>query len=102
MRDGLRDVADMALRLAAQGRRVRIVTDHGWLLMPGGLEQAALDAGLVEPSGKRSRIAALKPGAPTSYTRLPWTWDPAVSLAVATGARAFLAGQEYAHGGVSP
>jgi integrase len=75
--------------VAAQGRRVRIVTDHGWLLMPGGLEQAALDSVLTEPNGKRSRNAALKSGAPTSYTRLPWTWDPAVSLAVATGARTF-------------
>lgn len=101
-RDGLRDVVEIAMRLAAQGRRVRVVTDHGWLLMPGGLEQAMLDSGLAEPDGKRTRVAALKPGAPTSYTRLPWTWDPAVSLAVATGARAFFAGQEYAHGGVSP
>jgi hypothetical protein len=100
--DGLREVAEIALRFAEQGRRVRIVTDHGWLLMPGGFQQAALETGLVEPSGKRSRMAALKPGAPTSYLRLPWTWDSSVSLAVPTGARTFIAGQEYAHGGVSP
>jgi hypothetical protein len=100
--DGLREVAEIVLRLAEQGRRVRIVTDHGWLLMPGGFQQAALETGLVEPSGKRSRMATLKPGAPTSYLRLPWTWDSSVSVAVPTGARTFIAGQEYAHGGVSP
>lgn len=101
-RDGLRDVVETVMRLAREGRSIRIVTDHGWLLLPGGLEQAALDAGLVEPDGKRSRVASLKPGALTGYTLLPWTWAPSVNLAVATGARAFFASQEYAHGGVSP
>ena len=28
--------ADRALQLVRAGRSVRIVTDHGWLLMPGG------------------------------------------------------------------
>ena len=88
--DGLREVAEIALRSAEQGRRVRIVTDHGWLLMPGGFQQAALETGLVEPSGKRSRMAALKLGAPTSYLRVPWTWDSSVSLVVPTGARTLL------------
>ena len=37
-----------------------IVTDHGWLLMPGGLPHAALDVGLVEPNGKRTRCALVK------------------------------------------
>jgi hypothetical protein len=41
--DFLIEVTDIALRLARQGRRVRIVTDHGWLLMPGGLPQAESD-----------------------------------------------------------
>ena len=33
---------------------------------------------------------------------MPWSWNREVYVATATGARAFLAGQEYAHGGVSP
>ena len=72
-----------------QGRRVRIVTDHGWLLMPGGLPQAELVAGLTVAGGKGHRVATLKEGAPTSYPRLPWSWDKGVLLATATGARAF-------------
>lgn len=99
---GLRDVADRVLHLARAGRDVQIVTDHGWLLLPGGLPQAPLDPGLVTPQGKRCRCARVKPTAPTSYLQLPWTWNPAVYVAVATGIRSFLGGQEYAHGGVSP
>jgi len=78
------------------------VTDHGWLLLPGGLPQAELAAGLVAPSGKANRVALLKEGAPSGYPRLPWSWDVAVLLATPNGARAFYAGTEYAHGGVSP
>jgi hypothetical protein len=100
--DLLVEVTDITLRLARQGRRVRIVTDHGWLLMPGGLPQAQLVAGLAVAGGKGHRVATLKEGAPTTYPRLPWSWDKGVLLATATGARAFYAGVEYAHGGVSP
>lgn len=99
---GLDDLTERVLQLARAGRRVRLVTDHGWLLMPGGLEKAPLEPGLVEPDGKRSRCALVKEGAPTTYLRLPWTWNPEVRVATPTGAMAFLAGQEYAHGGVSP
>jgi hypothetical protein len=99
---GLRDVADRILQLARAGRSVRVVTDHGWLLLPGGLPHAPLDSGLVAPEGKRSRCARVKPTAPTTYLQLPWTWHSSLYVAVATGIRSFLAGQEYAHGGLSP
>jgi hypothetical protein len=99
---GIRDITDRALALLRSGRRLRIVTDHGWLLVPGGLQQAVLDPGLVEPQGKRSRCAIVKSAAQTSYLQVPWTWNDKVFLASATGARAFFAGQEYAHGGISP
>lgn len=84
------------------GRRVRIVTDHGWLLMPGGLPVAVLDAGLTEPNGKRTRCAMVKSSADTSYLQIPWTWNDQVYVAAATGVRSFYASYEYAHGGVSP
>jgi hypothetical protein len=101
-RDLLEEVADIALRLARQGHRVRLVTDHGWLLMPGGLQPAPLVAGLTVAGGKGHRVATLKEGAWTTYPRFPWSWDKGVLLATPTGARAFFAGVEYAHGGVSP
>jgi hypothetical protein len=99
---GVRDIADRVLQLLRSGRRVRIVTDHGWLLVPGGLPHAALDSGLVEPQGERSRCALVKSAAQTSYLQVPWTWNSTVFVATASGARAFIARQEYAHGCISP
>lgn len=99
---GIRDTADTVMQLVRSGRKVRIVTDHGWLLMPGGLPVAALDAGLTETNGKRTRCAMVKSRADTSYLQIPWTWNDQVYVAAATGARSFYAAYEYAHGGVSP
>lgn len=97
---GLRDVADTVLRLARSGRRVRVVTDHGWLLLPGGLPRAKLDSGLTDT--KWSRCALVKEGAPATAIQMPWTWNRAHFVATAPGACAFSEGQEYAHGGISP
>ncbi len=99
---GIRDAADRVLQLVRSGRSVHIVTDHGWLLMPGGLPLAALDVSLVEPNGKRTRCAMVKPKAQTSYLQVPWSWNDEVFVAAATGARSFYASYEYAHGGISP
>lgn len=98
----IRDVADRVIQLLRAGRSVQIVTDHGWLLMPGGLPTAALEPGLLEPQGKRSRCAMVKPRAATSYLQIPWCWNGDIFVATASGARCFFAAQEYAHGGVSP
>jgi hypothetical protein len=100
--DGVAEIAELVLRLARQGRRVRMVTDHGWLLMPGGLPFAELHSGMTAPSARGNRVATLKEGASTSYALLPWSWDQSVLLATPPGARAFYNGTEYAHGGVSP
>lgn len=102
IQDGLVEVAEAAFKLVQQGRRVRIMTDHGWLLMPEGLPHAPLAAGLAEPSSKASRVALLKDGADSSYARVGWSWDLAVEFVTPPGARAFYNGTEYAHGGISP
>jgi hypothetical protein len=93
-------LAGRALRLARSGRRLRITTDHGWLLLPGGLPVAKLGAGLTETTW--SRCAIVKDGAATTATRQPWSWNPSMSVATAPGAHAFWGGKEYAHGGISP
>jgi hypothetical protein len=97
---GLDDLCDEILRLARAGRRVRIATDHGWLLLPGGLPVAKLESGLTET--KWNRCAVVKEGAPVSVPQLPWSWNPAVMVASAPGVHAFRAGEVYAHGGLSP
>jgi hypothetical protein len=70
------------------------------LLVPGGLPKAVIAASIIETAW--SRVALLGDGAAPEASALPWHWDASVRLAVPPGASAFRAGEEYAHGGVSP
>jgi len=85
--------------LTAGWKTVRVVTDHGWLLMPGGLPKTELPAVLVE--NKWGRCAVLKPGAATKEKLFPWYWNENQSVALANGISCYKAGEEYAHGGLS-
>lgn len=85
--------------LDAGWRAVRIVTDHGWLLMPGGLPKHDLPHYLVEC--KWSRCAAIKGHSHVSVPKAGWHWNPSAEFAAAPGASCFSAGNEYAHGGIS-
>lgn len=80
-------------------REILVVTDHGWLLMPGGLPKVELKAFLTET--RWSRCAALKTEAQTDVQTYRWYWNPTVMMACPPGAGSYLAGVEYAHGGVS-
>ena len=81
-------------------KRVIVVTDHGWLLVPGGLEKVELPEHLAER--RKGRCARLKPEVETEFLTLPWRFDPQVNVAYAPGIMTFVAGQEYDHGGISP
>jgi hypothetical protein len=85
--------------LAAGWKEIRIVTDHGWLLMPGGLPVVGLPKYLTE--SKWARCAIIKEGAKIDYPVVPWHWNPAQYIAVGPGVACFGKGNEYAHGGVS-
>ena len=85
--------------LAAGWKRVRVVTDHGWLLVPGGLPKIDLPSALVE--SKWGRCASLKSGASTEERLYPWYWNPNQYFALADGVNCFRKGEEYAHGGLS-
>ncbi|MCV7176147.1 BREX-1 system phosphatase PglZ type B [Mycolicibacterium sphagni] len=99
------EVADVATRvqqlLGAGWKRVHIVTDHGWLLMPGGLPKVELPVHLAVT--RKSRCARLTAGAGNvDQPTFKWTWDPSVRIVVPRGVAAFEAGCIYEHGGVSP
>ena len=99
------EIADIATRvqqlLGAGWTRVHIVTDHGWLLMPGGLPKVELPIHLAVT--RKSRCARLIAGAGNvDQPTFKWTWDPSVRIAVPRGVAAFEAGCIYEHGGVSP
>ena len=85
--------------LDAGWRCVHIVTDHGWLLMPGGLPKTELPSALSV--NKWGRCAAIKPGARTENPLFPWFWNPSHHFALAKGIGCFRMGQEYTHGGLS-
>jgi hypothetical protein len=94
-------IAEYAQALKAAGwPRVRIVTDHGWLLMPGGFEGVRLPPSAVIAKG--SRAAILQEDAAADLAFLPWHWDKSVRIAMPPGAEAFRAGEVYSHGGLSP
>lgn len=83
-------------------RQVVVVTDHGWLYLPGGLPKVELPYYLTKDEKmKKGRTGRLADGAVAPGGTVPWFWDPAVRMAVAPGIAAFVAGEVYEHGGVS-
>lgn len=84
---------------------VLVVTDHGWLMLPGGLPKVDLPQHLTVV--RKGRCALMKPGAQGDQATVPWRWAPAAAdatsaVAIAPGIACFEAGAEYEHGGLSP
>ena len=80
-------------------KRIRIVTDHGWLLLPGGLPKSDLPKHQAET--RWGRCAVLKDSAHGTPLTFGWDWCKDVQVAYAPGVSSFIAGAEYAHGGIS-
>lgn len=80
--------------------RIRIVTDHGWLLMPGGLPPVDVPKHLT--ATKWSRAATVKGDAKPDVPVYPWHWNPHVHIASPHGVGSFAKNTEYSHGGISP
>jgi len=85
--------------LKAGWRQVRVVTDHGWLMLPGGLPKTDLPSHLALT--RWSRCAIPDPSAQHGFTATAWFWDGTGQIVLAQGASCFIAGTEYAHGGLS-
>lgn len=95
------ELADRIAALLASGwHEVRVVTDHGWLLLPGGLPKAEIPVGITEE--RKGRCARLKDNATWGGQSVVWHWDDSVRVAVAPGISCFESGKEYEHGGLSP
>jgi hypothetical protein len=92
-------VGRMESLFEAGWKKVILVTDHGWLLLPGGLPKTDMPAYLTET--RWGRCAVLKPGAKVEVPTLLWHWSKDVCVATPPGISAFKAGLEYAHGGLS-
>jgi hypothetical protein len=100
LNDLLKEVVKAVKDLQAAGwQQVRIVTDHGWLLIPGGLPTITLPSYLAE--NKWGRCAVLKSGVTTQDPVIPWFWNPSHQFVFADGVSSYRQGLEYTHGGVS-
>ena len=98
--DILDDIRKRVMQLLEAGwKKVHIVTDHGWLLLPGNLPKRELPSAQTET--KWGRCAAIKLGASTDEQLYPWYWNPDQHFALADGISCFRNGLEYDHGGIS-
>ena len=78
---------------------VRIVTDHGWLLLPDGLPMVTLPRHLTE--SKWARCAVLADDSRPDSPLHPWHWNRNEYFASPPGIACFSQRPEYAHGGLS-
>jgi hypothetical protein len=96
----LDQVVERITELAEAGwKRIRVVTDHGWLLVPGGLPKSELAKHQAET--RWGRCAVLKDSAHGTPLTFGWDWCKDVQVAYAPGVASFIAGADYAHGGIS-
>jgi hypothetical protein len=80
-------------------KRIRIVTDHGWLFVPGKMPKSHLPQQAAE--SRWGRCAQLKQGVELEGLTLGWHWNPKTPIHFPHGIHSFIAGRTYAHGGVS-
>lgn len=85
--------------LCAGWNCIRVITDHGWLWMPGGLAKIELPKHLTE--SRWGRCAWPDPHAKHLLNQVPWFWGNEHQVVLAPGVGAFLKGKEYTHGGLS-
>ncbi|MFZ4625235.1 MAG: BREX-1 system phosphatase PglZ type B, partial [Rhodoferax sp.] len=79
--------------------RFRIVTDHGWLLVPGCLPKSELP--MFEAETRWGRCAVLKDSSHGTPLTFGWDWCKDVQIAFAPGISNFHAGEVYNHGGLT-
>ncbi|AGH81534.1 hypothetical protein PCNPT3_07980 [Psychromonas sp. CNPT3] len=85
--------------LDAGWSKIKIVTDHGWLWVPDGLPKDDLNKSFGK--NRQHRCAILKDNVQHDGLVVPWHWNENVSIAMAPGISAYVAGDYYNHGGLS-
>jgi len=96
----LNGIVDRILELQQAGwQKIRVVTDHGWLLVPGKMPKSNLPIQATE--SRWGRCAQLKQNIDVEGLTLGWYWNAAVPIHFPHGIHSFIAGKSYGHGGVS-
>ena len=78
---------------------VRVITDHGWLLLPGGLPKVDLPKHLT--ASRWARCAVISGSSTPEVMRAGWYWNAGQTFAAAPGIACFNKSDCYAHGGIS-
>jgi len=78
---------------------VRIVTDHGWLFLPGGLPKVDLPKHLT--ASRWARCAVISGQSEPKIQQHTWYWNQSQFFATPPGVSCFNKSPEYAHGGLS-
>ena len=100
LQEQIRQLRERILELFAAGwKTVRVVTDHGWLLMPGGLPKVDLPNYLAET--RWGRCAILKDSSSPTPLVVPWRWSADIRVAMPHGIGSYKSNKEYTHGGLS-
>lgn len=93
-------IVDRIQELQQSGwQKIRIVTDHGWLLVPGTMPKMDLPAQATD--SRWGRCAQLKPNVHVEGLTLGWYWNANTAIHFPPGIHSFIAGRTYSHGGVS-
>jgi hypothetical protein len=96
----LDEIVERIVELESAGwRQIRVVTDHGWLLVPDELPKVSLPKNATET--RWGRCAQLKETVSFGGLVVGWHWNPDVSIAMAPDISSFIAGRHYDHGGLS-
>ena len=96
----LEAIVDRIQELQQSGwQKIRIVTDHGWLLVPGTMPKIDLPAQAAD--SRWGRCAQLKPNVHVDGLTLGWYWNANTAIHFPPGIHSFIAGRTYSHGGVS-
>lgn len=96
----LEAIADRVMQLLEGGwTRVKVITDHGWLLMPGYMKKVDMPRHSTET--KWSRCALVKGESATEMPTYAWHWNPHIRIASPPGIGSFAANTDYSHGGIS-
>ncbi len=84
---------------AAGWSKIQVITDHGWLWMPGGLPKVELPKHLTV--SKWGRCAVPQAGAKHGLPEVNWFWGQQHPVVLAPNICVFMNGVEYTHGGLS-
>ena len=96
----LRELVLLVEQLLEYGwQSVRVVTDHGWLWMPGGLPHVEMPGHLT--ASKWSRCALAKPNSVHALPSVHWFWNNELAVVLPPEIGVFTKNTEYSHGGLS-